>query len=102
MADSSDAESDDDDVISVTRLAEETEKSQKLQREKKLPEKEKENEIKERVKERDLEKEKEKDKVVTKDKEQDDWDRFIGNDADKLSVVSSPRASAGKSKKKNP
>lgn len=103
MADSSDmAESDDDDVISVTRLVEDTDKLQKVQRDRKLLDKDKENESKERVRERDLEREKEKEKVANKDKEQDEWDKFIGNDAEKLSVVSSPRASTGKSKKKNP
>ncbi|XP_034232417.1 uncharacterized protein LOC117640193 isoform X3 [Thrips palmi] len=101
MADSSDmAESDDDDVISVTRLTEDTDKLQKV-RDKKLVEKDKENESKERGKERDLEKEREKEKVVIKDKEQEEWDKFIGNDADKLAIVSSPRASTGKPKKKN-
>lgn len=102
MADSSDmAESEDDDVVSVTRLTEDTEKPQKLQRDRKLLDKDKENESKERVREKDLEKERDKEKVADKDKEQDEWDKFIGNEADKLLMVSSPRTSVGKSKKKN-
>lgn len=96
MADSS--ESDDEDVISVTRLNNDSDRAQKVQRDRKVLDKDKEYESKERCKERDLEKEREKEKVVSKDsKEQDEWDKFIGNDT----AVCNPNTSAGKSKKKN-
>lgn len=103
MADSSDmAESEEDDIIAGTRVADDTDsKPLKVLRDKKILEKEKENDIKERVKERDWDREREKDRLPEKDREQDEWDRFIQTDGDKYSMNSSSRLSSTKLKRNN-
>lgn len=103
MADSSDmAESEEDDIISVTRVVDDIDsKPLKVLRDKKVHEKEKENNMKERVKEKDWDREREKDRLPEKDREQDEWDRFIQTDGDKYSMNSSSRSASTKLKRNN-